>query len=84
MTDDSAGIQPQGARDELVFVVRAQQQAEADMIEGMLRDAGIPCVVKRSAGFDVPGYLAAGPRDILVPVSKADVARELLQPPPSD
>jgi hypothetical protein len=35
-------------------------------------------MVRRSAGFDVPDMLAAGPRDILVPASGASAAREVL------
>ena len=35
-------------------------------------------MLRRSAGFDVPDLLAAGPRDMLVPASGADVAREVL------
>ena len=35
-------------------------------------------MLKRSAGFDVPDMLAAGPRDVLVPRSGAEVAREVL------
>ena len=37
-------------------------------------------MTKRSGGFDVPDFLAAGPRDILVPSSGADAARDLLTP----
>ena len=35
-------------------------------------------MVRRSAGFDVPDFLAAGPRDILVPESGVETAREAL------
>jgi hypothetical protein len=35
-------------------------------------------VLRRSAGFDVPDFLAAGPRDILVPQAAAEVARQVL------
>jgi len=41
-------------------------------------------MLRRSGGFDVPDFLAAGPRDILVPESGAEAAREALaweQPP---
>jgi hypothetical protein len=34
--------------------------------------------VRRSGGFDVPDMLFAGPRDILVPESGAQTAREVL------
>jgi hypothetical protein len=35
-------------------------------------------VLRRSAGFDVPDFLAAGPRDVLVPEAGATTAREVL------
>jgi hypothetical protein len=48
------------------------------MLEGLLLEQGIPSLVRRTGGFDVPDFLAAGPRDILVPASGAALARELL------
>ena len=33
---------------------------------------------RRTRGFDVPDFLAAGPRDILVPEAGAEAAQELL------
>ncbi len=35
-------------------------------------------MLRRTRGFDVPDMLAAGPRDVLVPVSGAAAAREVL------
>lgn len=61
-----------------VRVATARHQAEADLIESLLREAGIPALVRRSSGFDVPDFLAAGPRDILVPAAAADRARDVL------
>ena len=40
--------------------------------QGMLLEEGIPSLMRRSGGFDVPDFLAAGPRDILVPASGAE------------
>lgn len=71
-------IKPQYAEGDLVRVATGRQQPEAEMIQGMLLEEGVPSTVKRSAGFDVPDMLAAGPRDILVPASGADVARQVL------
>jgi hypothetical protein len=73
-------IKAQYAEGELVRVARAQHQAEAELIQNMLLEEGIPSMTKRSGGFDVPDFLAAGPRDILVPSSGADAARDLLTP----
>ena len=74
-------IDPRYARGRLVPVAGAQQQPEAEMIQGLLLDAGVPSLVRRSAGFDVPDFLAAGPRDILVPASGAELARDILGTP---
>jgi Putative prokaryotic signal transducing protein len=61
-----------------VKVASAGNQAEAELIQGLLREEGVPSMVRRSAGFDVPDFLAAGPRDVLVPEAAADVARQIL------
>jgi pimeloyl-ACP methyl ester carboxylesterase len=71
-------IKPQYAEGALVKVARAQNQSEAEFIEGLLLEEGIPCMLRRSPGFDVPDMLAAGPRDVLVPESGAQAAREAL------
>ena len=57
---------------------RARKQAEAEFIQGLLLEEGVPSLLKRSAGFDVPDYLAAGPRDVMVPASGASTARDVL------
>jgi hypothetical protein len=62
----------------LVRVVSARHQAEAEMLQGLLLDAGVPSLVRRSGGFDVPDFLAAGPRDVLVPQGGEAAAREAL------
>jgi len=71
-------IRPEYARGEAVKVGFARNQAEAEMIQGMLLQEGIPSMLKRTRGFDVPDYLAGGPRDILVPETGAEAARRLL------
>jgi Putative prokaryotic signal transducing protein len=71
-------IKPQYAEGRLVKVARALNQSEAEFIEGLLLEEGIPSMVRRSAGFDVAESLAAGPRDVLVPESGAQAAREAL------
>ncbi len=71
-------IKPQLAEGRLVRVTGARNQAEGEMLQGLLLEAGIPSLLRRSAGFDVPDFLAAGPRDVLVPESGAATAREVL------
>ena len=71
-------VSPQYAEGKLVKVGWARNQAEAELLAGMLLEEGIPSVTRRSGGFDVPDFLAAGPRDILVAASGEDAARDLL------
>jgi len=77
-------IKPQYSEGRLVKVAYAQNLPEAELIQGLLIEEGIPSMARRAAGFDVPDFLAAGPRDILVPESGAEAAREALEPPPAD
>jgi hypothetical protein len=71
-------IKPQYAEGRLVKIARAESQPEAEFIAGLLLEEGIPSMVRRAAGFDVAEFLAAGPRDVLVPESGAQAAREAL------
>jgi hypothetical protein len=67
-----------------VKVAYATNQSEAEMIESILKDEGIPCMIQRVRGFDVPDFLAAGPRNILVPASAEEKARQILADLQSD
>jgi hypothetical protein len=71
-------IKPQYADGDLIKVAWAPNQAEAELIQGMLLEEGVPSVLRRTRGFDVPDFLAAGPRDVMVPVTGAEMAREVL------
>jgi hypothetical protein len=71
-------VHPPYAEGEPVRVATAQNQPEAEMVQGLLLEAGVPSLVRRSGGFDVPDFLAAGPRDILVPRGGEQAAREVL------
>jgi hypothetical protein len=80
-------VRPEFAKGQLQRVGWARNQAEAEMMEGLLLEQGIPSLVRRTGGADVPDFLAAGPREILVPATGAALARELLgtaEPPGSD
>jgi hypothetical protein len=84
-------VKPQYLGGELVKAAFAKNLAEAQLIQGILLEEGIPSVERRSRGFDVPDFLAGGPRDILVPEAGFEAARELLdelnpaeaRPPPT-
>ena len=71
-------IRPQYARGDLRRVAGGRNQAEAELIQGILLEEGIPSVLRRSRGFDVPDFLAAGPRDVLVAESGYEQAHWLL------
>jgi len=71
-------IKPQYSEGDLVRVAGGRNQAEAELIQGLLLEEGVPSMLRRSRGFDVPDMLAAGPRDVMVPASGAGVAREVL------
>jgi ketol-acid reductoisomerase len=63
-----------------VKVAVALSQMEAEMIQGLLTEYGIPSMVQRTV--DNPEFLAAGPRQILVPEAAAERAREVLAEAP--
>jgi hypothetical protein len=71
-------IKPQYTEGELRKVGWARNQAEAELLQGMLLEEGVPSVVRRTRGADVPDFLAAGPRDILVPEAAVEHAAEIL------
>ena len=71
-------VRPQYARGDLIRVTGARNLADGEMIQGILLEQGIPSLLRRARGFDVPDFRAAGPRDVLVPASGYERARELL------
>jgi hypothetical protein len=77
-TEWARKIQPRYARGEPQRVAVGLNLAESELIQGILLEEGIPSILRRSGGFDVPDFLAAGPRDVMVPASGAEAAREML------
>lgn len=71
-------IKPQYAEGDLVRAAGAHNQAEAEFIQGLLLEEGVPSTLQRTRGFDVPDMLAAGPRDVMVPASGYAAARDVL------
>jgi hypothetical protein len=65
-----------------VKVAYAQNEAEAEMIQGLLSQHGIPSMLKRAPGFDVPDFLPVGPRHVLVAEEVLELAREVLEGTP--
>jgi Putative prokaryotic signal transducing protein len=76
--NDEGGGGGGGGGGKLVKVAYARNQVEAEMLQGLLAEAGIPSVLKRSFGFDNPDFLASGPRDVMVNQGTAKRAREVL------
>jgi flavodoxin len=62
----------------LVKVAYGQTQMEAEMIQGLLGEHGIPSMLKRAPGFDNPDFLGAGPHQVLVSEAVVEEAREVL------
>lgn len=62
----------------LIRVAGGRHQPEAELVADLLLQEGIPSLVRRSAGFDVPDYMAGGPRDVLVRASSVEAARAVL------
>jgi hypothetical protein len=73
-------IKPQYTDGKLVRVALALNQPEGELIQGMLLEAGVPSLLRRASGADVPEFMAGGRWDVLVSESGAQAAREALQP----
>jgi Putative prokaryotic signal transducing protein len=67
-----------GGGGKLIKVGFARNQAEAELLQGLLLESDIPSILKRSGGFDNPDFLAAGPHDIWVNAGHGQKAREIL------
>lgn len=74
--DEDGGGGGGGDGGPLVTVTSTRNLMEAELIQGLLADAGIPSVVQRSV--DNPDFLAAGPRVVKVVSDLAPKARAVL------
>jgi hypothetical protein len=68
-------INPQYADGPLVKVAQVGSQPEAELVAGLLLEEGIPSMLRDPIAGHGP---LAGPRDVLVPESGAQAAREAL------
>ncbi|HEV3048295.1 MAG TPA: DUF2007 domain-containing protein, partial [Solirubrobacteraceae bacterium] len=68
-------IKPQYTEGPLVEVARVTNQPEAEFIAGLLLEEGIPSLLRNSIGGYSP---MIGPREVMVPESGAEAAREVL------
>lgn len=65
--------------DPWVALTHAPNQPVADLIENILDSEGISSYSRRPLAFDVPDFLAAGPRLVLVRATDLERARALLE-----
>jgi hypothetical protein len=61
---------------EWAVLTYAANQAEAELLTQLVDQQGIPVYFRRPLGQDVPDFLAAGARVLLVPADRLDEARE--------
>ena len=78
LTKRARKILPRLARGEPQQVAVVLNLAEGELVQGILLEEGIPSLLRRCGGFDVPDFLAAGPRYVMVPASGVEAARALL------
>ena len=64
---------------DLARLTSASNGPEAEMITGMLANAGIRCLIQRTVAFDVPDFLAGGPRELFVRPADHARAAELVE-----
>lgn len=64
--------------DEWVVLTHAPHQPIAELICNILSEEGIENYARRAMAFDVPDFLAAGPRVVMVRRSQHERARTLL------
>src|SRR4029079_10728333 len=57
-------VRPQYARGELVRVTGSRNLADGEMIQGILLDHGIPSLLRRARGFDMPGFSSPHRHDV--------------------
>src|SRR4051812_18458765 len=62
-------VRPQFAHGDLIRVTGARSLADGEMVQSILLDNGIPSMLRRTRGFAVPDFLAAGARGPLGPPS---------------
>jgi hypothetical protein len=77
--DRARKIKRQYTEGPLVRVTFASGTPEAELIQGMLLEEGVPSLVRRTGPTAVLAYLQAdGPHEVLVAQSALEAAREIL------
>jgi hypothetical protein len=76
-------IRPQLAEGPLVRIAGTRGAPEAQLIQSLLLEQGVPSIVRPMKGIALPDWIVSGPREVFVPASGADVARDALAGAPS-
>jgi hypothetical protein len=80
---DARRVKPAYTGGKLVRLTTAQNESEGELIQGLLLDAGVPSMLRRSSGPGLP-YMP-GPCEVLVPKAGLQAAREaLVRPEPGE
>lgn len=69
---------------EPVEVAFAANQTEADLIQGILREEGIPSMTRKPEGSFLTDLFAIGPRHVVVPAAAEEKAKKILADLESD
>lgn len=56
----------------------ASNQTEADLIQAILKEEGIPSITRKPNGTFLTDLFGIGPRNILVPAAAEEKAKEIL------
>jgi len=64
---------------EPVQVAHAANQTEADLIQGILREEGIPSLTRKPNGTFLTDLFGIGPRNIVVPAAAVEHALKVLE-----
>ena len=64
---------------EPVEVALAANQTEADLIQGILREEGIPSMTKKPEGHFLTDLFQMGARYVVVPASAEEEAKKILE-----
>jgi len=83
-------VNPRYTEGRPVKVARAANLVQAEFLAGLLLEEGIPCIVSSGRAIMAVYAPVVGPRDVLVPESAVEAAREALaysaqhHPPPGE
>ena len=71
---------PVGSEPQWTALTYAPNQPVAEMICNMLQESGLAAYHRRAQGFDVPDFMASGPRIVMVHRTTLENARAVIEP----